>query len=533
MINVLNIKKVEQKINSLEKKGNIQKAIEVCQAYLIDNPTIAKMHIRLGDLYMAWHLDINQVKQYIDEAITEYQIALEDCVDNGDIYYKIGFALYHKGDLDKAMNYFTLAINNGASKSQCHYMLANCYKKKDRYADALKETSNALKYAFLNTSRIRYLRHRLLNVVFFADKRTKFESHLNLILSFLTLPFDKEAQRDFFSKCSVIKIIPELFSAMLYYKAQDYENVLNVYKQAIEKMSGYPPLYCLLGDVLRALGKHEDAIPEYNMALLIDPMCLSAYQGLTQTYEEMGDYDSAINTYLKFIALHPNNAVLHAQLANLYFMKGDIKEAVSHYQTAITLNPKKEYTSLAAITLGYTQQTVTKNVEAAISSFQIGAVLQPKDIEVYIRLGSAFYDMQDYENALIVYRRALELEPENAQIHCNLGYLYWGMENITEAIAEYNLSIKYDPDYAITHNNLGVIYLDDLVHINQAKECFERAIEKDPNYALAHYNLARTLAVKGEKIEAAKYYQMALDINSITEEIDPEEIQDRLNNLFD
>ena len=73
MINVLNIKKVEQKINSLEKKGNIQKAIEVCQAYLIDNPTIAKMHIRLGDLYMAWHLDINQVKQYIDEAPQELE----------------------------------------------------------------------------------------------------------------------------------------------------------------------------------------------------------------------------------------------------------------------------------------------------------------------------------------------------------------------------------------------------------------------------------------------------------------------------
>ena len=106
------------------------------------------------------------------------------------------------------------------------------------------------------------------------------------------------------------------------------------------------------------------------------------------------------------------------------------------------------------------------------------------------------------------------------------------MENITEAINEYNLSIKYDPTYAITHNNLGVIYLDDLVHINQAKECFERAIEMDPNYALAHYNLARTLSIKGEKIEAAKYYQMALDINAITDEIDPEEIQDRLNNLF-
>ncbi len=33
---------------------------------------------------------------------------------------------------------------------------------------------------------------------------------------------------------------------------------------------------------------------------------------------------------------------------------------------------------------------------------------------------------EDYDNALAVYRNALELEPTNAKIHCNLGFLYWG-----------------------------------------------------------------------------------------------------------
>ena len=33
-------------------------------------------------------------------------------------------------------------------------------------------------------------------------------------------------------------------------------------------------------------------------------------------------------------------------------------------------------------------------------------------------------------------------------------------------------------------------------------------------------------------IEAAKYFQLAMDVNNITNEIDPADIQDRLNNLF-
>ena len=44
---------------------------------------------------------------------------------------------------------------------------------------------------------------------------------------------------------------------------------------------------------------------------------------------------------------------------------------------------------------------------------------------------------------------------------------------------------------------------------------------------------SRKLRSDHEKIEAAKYYQLAYDVNSITEEIDPQEIQERLNNLFD
>ena len=84
-------KKAEKEINKLIRKSNVQKAIEECEKFVLSNPDNARMRIRLGDLYMDWHLDIKQVKQYVDEAITQYQIASESLGDNGEIYYKIGF----------------------------------------------------------------------------------------------------------------------------------------------------------------------------------------------------------------------------------------------------------------------------------------------------------------------------------------------------------------------------------------------------------------------------------------------------------
>ncbi|MDO5304480.1 MAG: tetratricopeptide repeat protein, partial [bacterium] len=147
-------------------------------------------------------------------------------------------------------------------------------------------------------------------------------------------------------------------------------------------------------------------------------------------------------------------------------------------------------------------------------------------------LGSAFYEKGEYNNALSVYRQAIELEPHNAKIYCNLGYLYWGKGQLDEAIKTYETAIKYDEEYDIAYNNLGVIYLDDLGRVQKAIELFEQAIKHNPNYALAHYNLARSIAITGDKVEAAKLYQVAMDINNITNELDPQEIKDKIQDLF-
>ena len=128
-------KTICKNIEQIYKKGNIQQAIELCQYEIAKdpvNPSNVDLHIKLGDLYLEWHLDIYQAKQYIDEAITEYQKALElfdeseeidKNIDNNqkksnekalnkkaaNLYYKIGCAFFCKNEID---NYFTLQMYN-------------------------------------------------------------------------------------------------------------------------------------------------------------------------------------------------------------------------------------------------------------------------------------------------------------------------------------------------------------------------------------------------------------------------------------
>ena len=90
-----------------KSKNKMFDQIERCRLDLQKDPSNPALHVRLGDLYLKWHLDIFNACQYIDEAITEYQLAMESLIDSYEIYYKLGVAFYHKGELDKAINYFT------------------------------------------------------------------------------------------------------------------------------------------------------------------------------------------------------------------------------------------------------------------------------------------------------------------------------------------------------------------------------------------------------------------------------------------
>ena len=66
-----------KEMNNIKKSRNkMFDQIERCRIDLQKDPTNASLHVRLGDLYLKWHLDIFNAGQYLDEAITEYQLAM-------------------------------------------------------------------------------------------------------------------------------------------------------------------------------------------------------------------------------------------------------------------------------------------------------------------------------------------------------------------------------------------------------------------------------------------------------------------------
>ena len=181
-----------------------------------EDPTNAALHLRLGDLYLAWHLDISNSCQYVDEAITEYQRASETYVDSADIYFKIGQAHYYKGDLDKAINYFDTAIEKDSKMAKAYYMLAETYTKKSRFFEAVLNCQKAIKAAPLRNSSAHYLLSNLYNVSSVQSLKLKFKSKFEYLLSLTTLPFDIRAIKNVCQTLSYLRFIPTWIKGVIY-----------------------------------------------------------------------------------------------------------------------------------------------------------------------------------------------------------------------------------------------------------------------------------------------------------------------------
>ena len=162
-------KTAEQEQDTSKVKNKMFAQIERCKLDLQKDPTNPALHVRMGDLYLKWHLDIYNSGQFIDDAITEYQLAMESLLDSHEIFYKLGLAFYYKADLDKAINYFTTALEKKNNYYEAYYMLAETFVKKAHFTDAIDAAETAVICNKLGSSSAHYLLYKLYDALSFKN----------------------------------------------------------------------------------------------------------------------------------------------------------------------------------------------------------------------------------------------------------------------------------------------------------------------------------------------------------------------------
>ena len=132
-------------------------------------------------------------------------------------------------------------------------------------------------------------------------------------------------------------------------------------------------------------------------------------------------------------------------------------------------------------------------LDEAIAVFRKAIEIDPKSADAQDNLGVALLnDLKDYDKAAECFRKAIELNPKNAKYWVHLSYALQDQRKLDEAIAACRKAIEIDPnskDAAAAYFRLGKV-LEDQGKPDETIACFRKAAELDPNYSLAHSCLA-------------------------------------------
>jgi len=150
-----------------------------------------------------------------------------------------------------------------------------------------------------------------------------------------------------------------------------------------------------------------------------------------------------------------------------------------------------------------------KKFREAIEAYQENGAANPV---VQNKLGIAYQQLQQLDNARKEYERAITLKPDYMEALNNLGTVYYARKSYRRAINWYNRAIKAAPDEkraAVVYENLGRAWFN-RKNYARADECNLAALRLDPDVFRSHGTIGQILEETSVEERAKYHFHQAL-----------------------
>ena len=123
----------------------------------------------------------------------------------------------------------------------------------------------------------------------------------------------------------------------------------------------------------------------------------------------------------------------------------------------------------------------------------------PKDFDAIVELGNMNFDQKNYNDAIKLYKKALEIRPEALNVRTDMGTAMFYQNRFDEAIAEFQQTLKSDPKNAQALFNLGVAMLHGKNDPKCALEYWEQLVATNPDHPQAAFVREQIQKLKVQK----------------------------------
>jgi Flp pilus assembly protein TadD len=126
--------------------------------------------------------------------------------------------------------------------------------------------------------------------------------------------------------------------------------------------------------------------------------------------------------------------------------------------------------------------TATREMALQLETRLTGA---PSDLPILTDLASLNWDLSDFAQAAMWYRRALGIAPEDPDLRTDLGTVLFLAGNPEEAIGEFAAALQLDPVHPQGLINFGIVLLEARQDTAGARAVWERFLQAHPAHPSA------------------------------------------------
>jgi tetratricopeptide (TPR) repeat protein len=324
-------------------------------------------------------------------------------------------------------------------------------------------------------------------------------------------------------------------------KYQEYAGALEDFSLAVARNRNDAAAYYHRGLVLYKLGRYQEALDNYNIALAQDDRIniprLTSRSVCSENIRESADrnyfynsretdfrpnYNSACHAqargdayfalknfaaaerdYTTYLLAYPNDPEAYHKRANARFEKGDKQGAIEDYNVFL----QKVRDARISYSRGNSRADVGDG-KGAIADYIQSLSINPIDVTVYSNRGNARTDTANIPDNVQVTPKI----SENPIAYNNRGIIRRQTGDKEGALGDLNKAVSLNPNNPTAYNNRGVIRFD-LGDNPRALEDLNKAISLQSNYAEAYYNRGLVKEKMGQKTEAIADYQLAITYN--------------------
>lgn len=268
--------------------------------------------------------------------------------------------------------------------------------------------------------------------------------------------------------------------------------------------AGYPLVDYQREEMLANAFKALDHAAFFGPGAVVDFDAVSLNISGDRFYQQ-GDLNQAMDEFNRALVLDPENVNVHNSLGVCYGVLGAYEKAVKIFQAAADLAPDD---LMPVYNIGLAQLLIGDK-EAALESFLAAAEKDPQAFEPALQTGRVYFENGKTKKARSHLEKATAINAESASAQRYLGLCYLELKKDAAAVAALKKAVQLNPNDARALSALGYLLDRQGENLDVTTIFCQQSVEIAPENGLFRYRLGQLLVKKGALEEALREFETA------------------------